>query len=425
MDQLCRAAHRGRRPPPIVLAATIALGALSLLAMDARTETAGPQADCQTDVFDILRKLRHKERADANPAEWDYHQPMRAFAPVVGAKPSSGPLIGLAGNMALYRGTPETTHISSAVASLTFSAKKQTALLARFGLFTQEDRWKLEGDNRFLWTSQDTYGLGTGTTAADRVNLKYDYVRIYDTAYHRLRPSVFAGLGFHYGANTNVKPGAGAEAGWNQSPYVTYSRKYGLPLESQTSAGGSLNLLVDTRDNAINADRGWLASASYRAFVAGLLGGDSTWQELYIDARTYAKLSKDARHKLAFWLFGDLVVGGVAPYLDLPATGMDTYGRSGRGYSEGRFRGERLVYGEVEYRGALTRNGLLGMVAFVNTTTLSNTQSGEHLFDRFASGAGVGLRLLFNKRSRTNLCFDLARGEQGSNGIYLAVQEAF
>jgi hypothetical protein len=104
---------------------------------------------------------------------------------------------------------------------------------------------------------------------------------------------------------------------------------------------------------------------------------------------------------------------------------MDTYGRSARGYKEGQFRGERLAYGEVEYRGALTRNGLLGMVAFLNTTTVSNLESGEQLFDSFASAGGAGLRLLINKRSKTNLAFDVGFGQQGSKGVYLAIQEAF
>jgi hypothetical protein len=104
---------------------------------------------------------------------------------------------------------------------------------------------------------------------------------------------------------------------------------------------------------------------------------------------------------------------------------MDTYGRMGRGYAEGRLRGERLLYGEIEYRGTLMSNGLLGMVAFLNTTTLSNSQSGERLFDHFASAGGAGVRLLINKRSKTNLCLDIGFGQKGSNGVYLAVQEAF
>jgi hypothetical protein len=65
------------------------------------------------------------------------------------------------------------------------------------------------------------------------------------------------------------------------------------------------------------------------------------------------------------------------------------------------------------------------MVAFFNTTTISNRSQGESLFDHFAPGAGAGLRLLLNKRSKTNLAFDIGFGENGNRGVYLAVQEAF
>jgi outer membrane protein assembly factor BamA len=206
---------------------------------------------------------------------------------------------------------------------------------------------------------------------------------------------------------------------------VTYSQAHGLPLDSQIAAGTSLDLLWDNRDSFINPDRGWFAKASYRTLFDGFLGGDSNWQKLTLDLRTYVNVSRDGRQNIAFWGFADLVVGGVAPYLDLPSTAGDTYGRSARGYAEGQYRGERLAYGEIEYRATLTRNGLLGMVAFLNTTTVTNLDSDEHLFDSFASAGGAGLRLLINKRSKTNLCFDFGFGKQGSNGVYLAVQEAF
>jgi hypothetical protein len=117
------------------------------------------------------------------------------------------------------------------------------------------------------------------------------------------------------------------------------------------------------------------------------------------------------------------VTGGVAPFLDLPTTGGDV--RSGRGYSEGRYRGEHLVYGEMEYRGALTPNGLLGFVAFANTSTIGSVESGAKLFETYAPAAGVGLRVLLNKRSRTNLTTDWGWGKAGSRGFYLGIQEAF
>ena len=59
---------------------------------------------------------------------------------------------------------------------------------------------------------------------------------------------------------------------------------------------------------------------TYRTFFNGFVGGDSTWQEMYVDLRTYRKLTDDGRRRLAFWVLGDLVTGGTAPYLDLPET---------------------------------------------------------------------------------------------------------
>ena len=61
-----------------------------------------------TDVFDLLRRLRHKQ-PDPVAEVWDYRKPMKAFSPVIGSKPSSGALLGVAGNVAFYRGDPATT----------------------------------------------------------------------------------------------------------------------------------------------------------------------------------------------------------------------------------------------------------------------------------------------------------------------------
>src|SRR5206468_4749593 len=144
------------------------------------------------------------------------------------------------------------------------------------------------------------------------------------------------------------RPGTSSTDVFDDSAYLAYTSRNRFTPAGQTSAGPGVGLIFDTRDNAINAQRGWLASAAYRTFFDGFLGGDSSWQELYIDVRTYRNLQADGRQRLAFWFLSDLVVGGTAPYLDLPATAGDTYGRSARGYSEGRYRGEHLAYGEVE-----------------------------------------------------------------------------
>jgi len=131
-----------------------------------------------------------------------------------------------------------------------------------------------------------------------------------------------------------------------------------------------------------------------------------------------------ARHKLAFWGMSDLVTGGTAPYLDLPTTGGD--GRSARGYGEGRYRGNHLAYGEVEYRGTLTSNGLLGFVGLRQHDHHRRTlRPASGCSTTWAPAAGTGLRLLLNKRSRTNLATDYAWGKARGRGFYLGIQEAF
>ena len=430
-----RQAGTGRHVP---IAALLVLGWWGALAgpaaaqdLDGSTDlvsatVAAPAPGAATlDIADLWRRAWHEPPAvvqqDAARAARK-----RAFviAPTIGSKPTTGLSLGIASNLAFFRGDPQTTHISTANGGVKVTQNKQILAGVKFSVFTDNDRWFLQGDNRVQLTSQSTYGLGTDTLVTDAVSTKYHYTRLFEAAYRQVSRRLFVGAGINIETHGDVRPGTTkAAASWDQSAFVTYSDSHQLPLTTQTSSGTSLNLLFDNRDGGINSSRGWLANANYRTFFKGFLGGDSTWQDLYLDARTYRSLTSDGRHKLAFWGIGDFVTGGTAPYLDLPTIGTD--GRSGRGYGEGRFRGEQLLYGEVEYRGTISPNGLIGMVAFLNTTTVSNTLSHEQLGDSFATGAGIGLRVLLNKRSRTNLCADYGWGTQGSRGFYLAIQEAF
>ncbi len=406
----------------IVMAVLAAGGAM------ARAQEASPQKrDAQAmDVHDLLRKLFHKtvqEVAAERPIV-----PMKLmlnWTPFITGNSSNGFGLGAAGNAAFYAGDPETTKISAAVPSVSLTTKAKIFLYLQGSYYSRDNEWHVDADNRLNLTSETTYGLGTNTAPGAGVNTKYNLFRVYDTAYHQVLPGLYLGGGFLFNARTAIRPGADEEAVWPESPFVTYSEQNGFKLTSQNSAGVSVNALYDTRDNFITPSRGFYANGNYRFFFEGFLGGASSWQEFIGDLRTYARLGGSERHILAFWLYGDFVTRGTAPYFDLPATSTDTYGHTGRGYLIGRFRGEDMAYGEAEYRWTVTRNGLFGMVAFLNTETLSDRQRGERLFDSFATGYGFGLRLRFDKKSKTNLTADFGWGKSGSFGFYLGVQEAY
>jgi hypothetical protein len=98
---------------------------------------------------------------------------------------------------------------------------------------------------------------------------------------------------------------------------------------------------------------------------------------------------------------------------------------SGRGYKQGRWRGEDLVYGEVEYRFPISPcTKMLGGVLFLNLTTASDRDAEIPLFGYLKPGAGFGLRLMVGKYDRTNLCIDVALGENVM-GFYLQATDIF
>lgn len=122
---------------------------------------------------------------------------------------------------------------------------------------------------------------------------------------------------------------------------------------------------------------------------------------------------------------GDFTRIGDLPYMILPATAYDQRNRNSRGYTQGRFRGPRFLYGEAEYRFPISRcSGILGGVLFVNATTADNPVLEVDLFDSVRPAYGAGLRVMIDKASRMNLSVDLAWGHH-SFGFYLNVTETF
>ena len=63
-----------------------------------------------------------------------------------------------------------------------------------------------------------------------------------------------------------------------------------------------------------------------------------------------------------------------------------------------------MMYGEIEYRFPISKcTQILGGVVFVNATTASNSYRDIKLFDYVMPGFGIGLRVMINATSRTNL----------------------
>ena len=185
-----------------------------------------------------------------------------------------------------------------------------------------------------------------------------------------------------------------------------------------------LSLQYNTREHPIRSYGGIYADLNLR-FNQTWLGSTKNAIQVFYDFRKYYSLSKkNPEHVLAFWHWASYQLDGLVPYLELPATGYDTYNRSGRAYTIGRFKGPNFAYFESEYRFPITPNKFISGVIFVNTETASDDH-GKKIFQYWETAIGGGLRILMQKQSRSTLCIDYAKGKYGSGGFFFGLNEAF
>ncbi|MBK6537008.1 MAG: BamA/TamA family outer membrane protein [Ignavibacteria bacterium] len=204
----------------------------------------------------------------------------------------------------------------------------------------------------------------------------------------------------------------------------SYSIKHGFDSSKYLSSGLVLNTNFDSRDNTINPYKGIMADLKYYLYNK-VLGSDKNRQTLNYEFRAYKSFSKESKYVLAFWTMGNFTLNGETPYLSLFSNGWDKFNTTGRAYIQGRFRGNDLLYAEIENRFSLTKNGLLGLVLFANAVSISNPDAKVKLMDHIEPAAGFGLRIKFDKYSRTNICVDFGIGTHGSKTVFLNIGEIF
>jgi len=386
----------------------------------------------QKDLSDILspRKQRLKKKGvDTLQVKKIYP----SFLPIPGYNPALGFVIGAGVSAGVIMGNSNTTHLSTLLSNITVTTKKQLNVNIRSNIYLKDDRWILQGDWRWLLFSQDTYGLGVNfddvlVGGPTKQPMGFNYIRFNENIYRSIKGHFYAGIGFSFNHHYAIDDQLLDTIGPNRfiTAHYNYSTANQLPTDRYTSVGLSFNLLFDSRDNTANPRKGHYAQV-YIKTNNEWLGSTSNNTSLYYEYRTYLHLSKQKNKDaiLGFWTWADLLLSGRQPYLQTPAISWDMYNRSGRGYIQGRIRGESLWYGETAYRFPISKNRFLGGVAFFNLTTASNQLSGEKLGNKFAPGYGMGVRIKISKITDTNISIDYGRGAGKSSAIYFNLQEAF
>ena len=378
------------------------------------TDTAGMAN--RKDVIDVLRKIFKQDQVkiDSSRAKKRFQF---SIIPVAGNVAGGGTAIATAFNAAFYTGNESTTSLSTITFSPWFTFEGKFVLPFRSLIWLPNDVLLSKGDTRFMVYPQYTWGLGGNTMPDDKALLKYNYLRFYHSFLKKAGKKIYFGAGYDLDYHFNILQEKDS-SGLAKIPLYDYSGEF---KDKSTSSGPVVNFLIDSRRNSLNPRGGVYFAADYR-FNVEFLGSTYNWQSLFLDARKYFPFEKNRQNLLAVWSYFWAVTRGRAPYLDLPSIGWDYYNRSGRGFEQNRHRSKQLFYFESEYRRDISRNGFFGFVVFANVHSVSEYHGND--FEYWHPAAGAGLRIKFNKISRTNIGIDVGMSKDFT-GFYLSLGEAF
>ncbi|MET3977703.1 hypothetical protein ABIB62_000271 [Mucilaginibacter sp. UYP25] len=380
--------------------------------------------DLFSDIFHPKRKLDSVKKKPSGIT----------IIPNIASNPSIGSQIGIKAVAGRVLGNEPGTFMSVAATSASITTKNIIYFYINHNIFTPGNRWNFQGNLVAAKTVTPDFGIGIGNGATGSVNDKIltdpdrkgyaihsQFYSFREKAYKEIDKGLFVGAGVSFDLRRKITDVSTPEV---PTPYSIYNERYGFNNDHYTSSGLLFNIQYTTRDNQNRAYKGIYVDAGFR-INQSWMGSSKNAVQFTADFRKYISLSESRpEHVIAFWNWGSYLISGALPYLDLPGTAKDGAFRSGRGYTTGYFKGTQYDYSEAEYRFPITNNNFLSGVAFVNVQT-ANDELGTKLFEKWQAGYGGGLRVLFNKATRTNLCLDYAWGNYGARGFFLGLNEAF
>lgn len=407
------------------------LKADSLRIKKGRAAKAADNIATQYDIADLFSDIFHPNKKTDS-----LKKPSGiTIIPNIASNPSIGSQIGIKAVAGRKLGNDPTTLLSVAATSVSITTKGIIYFYVNHNIFTPGNKWNFQGSIVAAKTVTPDYGLGIGRGATGSVEdeiltnperkvraLHSLYFNFREKAYKEVAKDLFVGAGVAFDVRRSIEDRITPEG--TATPYTIYNQRYGFNDGGYSTNGLLFNVQYTTRDNQNRAYKGIYADAGFRVNQSWM-GSTKNALQFTTDFRKYFSLSESRpEHVIAFWNWGSYLLSGSVPYLELPGSGRDGSFRSARGYTVTYFKGTQYNYSEVEYRFPITHNKFLSGVTFFNMQT-ANDELGTKLFEVWQPGGGAGLRVLFNKATRTNLCLDYAWGKYGSRGFFLGLNEAF
>lgn len=321
--------------------------------------------------------------------------------PIWGVYPETGWQIGLS-LVYLYRQANDTVTRPSLIRFNTqYTQLKQYSFRPYIDIFTKNNQYNFKVIYLYKYFNEYYWGLG---------NKSNNPKSLYDFSQNRLQlratKQVFKGI--YLGIQTDFN----YLSNFKGDSIFANDNLNGVN-NSFTSGVGAV-VSFDNRDKIYFPTKGHFIDVT-TLFNQPFLGSQFQFNNLTIDARQYIKLWK--YNILALQAFGNFNEGNI-PFKQLATIGSDAFMR---GYYNGRFRDNHAMAFQAELRKQVW--GPVSITVFGGFGNVANQSS--LLFENMKPNYGAGLRVLAIRRDRVNIRIDYGRGENGIQGMYFTMNEAF
>jgi outer membrane protein assembly factor BamA len=287
-----------------------------------------------------------------------------------------------------------------------YTTKKQSSVQLTYTVYTNLERYVVIGEASYYDFPILYYGVGNHNTLQDSSLISYKMLLFQNRVLKQIKRHVFLGGQYQLIRVKNVE---------FKNPQSKIQERSPDELDGSLVSGLGPSFLIDSRDNPLNAKKGWYLDAGVYLNQKGL-GSEFNFTRYTVDVRKYLPLKEN--QVLALQAIGKFSTGTV-PFREMALLGG---GRMMRGFYEGRFRDRQLLAMQAEYRYQLFSR--VGLVAFGSLGEVGH--SGKNLgISELKPAAGGGVRLMLNRKEKLNIRIDYAVGSDKASGFYFAIGEAF
>jgi len=207
-------------------------------------------------------------------------------APIVSFSPETSLAFG-AGAKYLFKfaGSGDETRTSNMPMSFRYTLNNQFILFSGFEIFTNQEKWVITGNILFQNLPQLYYGIGRDTSKENEERFDFFQALVEPILQKQvLFDHFFVGAGIRYNRIFNVDI--------NKTGLLDTNRPIGY--NGSTSVGAEFAMLYDSRNNILNANRGWFLEFTHGIYRKSL---GSTYLERHLIATQveYRKQFKNTR----------------------------------------------------------------------------------------------------------------------------------